>query len=550
MAKDNNPQFDDLFQDFFEERKNNVTENAVNKEGTPPQNKTEDKDELFDLIDNLMGTAKDQPNKANPELPVQFLQEDVPVVSQPSPTAKLNEEQTSNIEGGSSAFTLNPEVLTPRSMEVDEILSYVPNWMIRWGITTFFFILMGILAMSYFIKYPDIVEGQITVTSSLPPAILVSKTSGPLQLFKQDKAIIQQGENIALIKNDARYEDVQMLETSLEILKEKLDDGANLGNFAFPKGLDLGSLQTDFSELVFSLKDQKTKQKSSNDNFYRKANIDKQIKQITQMEKEQLSHITSLKNDYVRAKKIFENRYAPLLKNGSISAEQLDAKQSEVTQKFNSYQNAKSGLNEYRKRVLDLESQKNELDYATNQTTRTGLNAITIAYSKIKNAINSWEEQFLLTAPIDGRLNYLQFVKDNIYIKMEQEIASIVPVSDKESETANALRGELFISASGVGKVEKDQVVNIELDAYLKKEYGVILGKVAEIADVGTTVSTSDGTQTVYKVLVDFEDGLNTTSNKSISFKHNLGGKAEIITEDVRLIERIFNDLKEAFDFR
>jgi len=52
----------------------------------------------------------------------------------------------------------------------------------------------------------------------------------------------------------------------------------------------------------------------------------------------------------------------------------------------------------------------------------------------------------------------------------------------------------------------------------------------------------------MYKILVGFEGGLKPTTDKEIIFKHNMKGKAEVITKDVRLIERIFNELREVVD--
>ena len=44
-----------------------------------------------------------------------------------------------------------------RSDEVQEIISAVPNWMIRWGITLIFGLIVMLIALSWFIKYPDII---------------------------------------------------------------------------------------------------------------------------------------------------------------------------------------------------------------------------------------------------------------------------------------------------------------------------------------------------------------------------------------------------------
>jgi len=563
MAENKSEQFDDLFQDFFGKEIDDLKKQVVDIKPVVSVHKPKEKESISAIINRLLpqDDKKYAPKKIDkvptpqvidlPKSKIEStivekgqLQEELPNQIQTA----LNETEKSNIEGGSSAYITNPESLIPRSQELDEILGYVPNWMIRWGITTVLIILMGIIVMSYFIKYPDIVNGQITITSNTPPATVLAKTNGSLKLFKSDKDFIKEGEVIALIKNDARYEDIQKLKESLEDLKLEIDKGRKLTNFIFPEGMDLGSLQGSFSELLFSLKNQQVQRISRGNDLQRKTNIDKQIGQITQIERDKNQQIKVLEAEYIRAKETYDKRYQPMFKNGSISADQLEGKLSEVTQKQNAYQNAKSGLSEYRKRVLDLEAQKDEIDFNDNQVSSTNFNSISSAYGKLINDINSWENQYLLTAPIDGRLNYLQFVKDNVNAKRDQEIASVVPITEEEDAEFTTVLGELFISSAGTGKVELGQTVNVELDAYLKKEYGIIEGEVLEIADVGTTVVSGNGPKTMYKILVGFEGGLKPTTDKEIIFKHNMKGKAEVITKDVRLIERIFNELREVVD--
>ena len=46
------------------------------------------------------------------------------------------------------------------SGEVKEIISYRPHWMIRKGNILFFTVLISLLALTWFISYPDIVNGS------------------------------------------------------------------------------------------------------------------------------------------------------------------------------------------------------------------------------------------------------------------------------------------------------------------------------------------------------------------------------------------------------
>ena len=68
-----------------------------------------------------------------------------------------------------------------RSESVQDILTRPPHWMIRWGNTIIFIILLMILLMSYFIKYPEFVPAPIIVTSQNPPEKLLSRTNSKIE---------------------------------------------------------------------------------------------------------------------------------------------------------------------------------------------------------------------------------------------------------------------------------------------------------------------------------------------------------------------------------
>ena len=44
-----------------------------------------------------------------------------------------------------------------RSEEVQEILEKVPHWMIRWGNVLFLALIVLLLVISWFVKYPDVI---------------------------------------------------------------------------------------------------------------------------------------------------------------------------------------------------------------------------------------------------------------------------------------------------------------------------------------------------------------------------------------------------------
>ena len=48
------------------------------------------------------------------------------------------------------------ELLESRSEDVQEILGYVPRWIVRWGITVIFISILVLLVGSWFFRYPEL----------------------------------------------------------------------------------------------------------------------------------------------------------------------------------------------------------------------------------------------------------------------------------------------------------------------------------------------------------------------------------------------------------
>lgn len=67
-----------------------------------------------------------------------------------------------------------------RSEEVQEVMGRIPPWILRKGITVLFFIVLVLLAGSWFFKYPDVIQAEITVTSLEPPASVIARSSGKI----------------------------------------------------------------------------------------------------------------------------------------------------------------------------------------------------------------------------------------------------------------------------------------------------------------------------------------------------------------------------------
>ena len=82
------------------------------------------------------------------------------------------------------------------SEETQSILGQTPSWILSWGITIIFGILIVIMLGCYFIKYPDTIQTSIVITTENPPANVIAKQDGLID---------------CLCCNKSEFKDIQIL---------------------------------------------------------------------------------------------------------------------------------------------------------------------------------------------------------------------------------------------------------------------------------------------------------------------------------------------------
>ncbi|MNY04253.1 Hemolysin secretion protein D, chromosomal [compost metagenome] len=158
-------------------------------------------------------------------------------------------------------------------------------------------------------------------------------------------------------------------------------------------------------------------------------------------------------------------------------------------------------------------------------------------FSDLKDNIKSWEEKYVFKSPFNGKIQFLKFWVNNHFVQAGEQVFTIV------SEDSN-IYGQVTLPNIGSGKVKVGQEVIIKLDDYPYMEYGLIKGKVREISLTTHTEKTDKGDLENYLVHVQLPNALTTNYAKVIDIKHEMKGTAEIIANDRRLIQRVFDNLR------
>ena len=141
----------------------------------------------------------------------------------------------------------------------------------------------------------------------------------------------------------------------------------------------------------------------------------------------------------------------------------------------------------------------------------------------------------MITAPGKGTISYLGFLENELFIEPGKPLFSIIPEQGKLMA-----RAELPIFASG--KVKVGQQVNIRLENYPFEQFGLLHGSITSISEIPN--------ENKYFVTIELPQKLITSQNKTIAFKQQLTGTTEIITEDLRLLERFFYQFRKLVQVR
>jgi HlyD family secretion protein len=138
--------------------------------------------------------------------------------------------------------------------------------------------------------------------------------------------------------------------------------------------------------------------------------------------------------------------------------------------------------------------------------------------------------RYLLISPVSGTVTFTKFWSENQSVIEGEPVLTIVPV-----DQGNYV-GRIYLKMQRSGKVTVGQKVNIKLSSYPYLEYGMLWG----IIRTKSLVPTGDA----YVIEIDLPDGLKTLYNRQLDFNQNMQGTAEVITEDMRLLQKIINPFR------
>ena len=410
--------------------------------------------------------------------------------------------------------------------DMQDIITTVPSWLLRWGITLFFGILVLIIALSAFIHYPDIINAQLKIDSPNAPKPVVTKISGKLvKLLVSENEIVKTDQPLAYLESTANQGKVLNLLTNLNQVQKEvlLDSPINLALLKQTDDIQLGELQNAYQTFF---EEYQAYLSSINNGFLLKKKtyllkdldyLQKQQQQLTKEKSIEERDDTLAAQEFNMHKKLEEGHVETQAEFRQEESKYL-AKKSPLIQTEASILSGNDSYDSKQKDILELDNQ-------VQQEKDKFLQAL----NSLISATEDWKSKYILSASQPGKITFAGIIQENQELNPNQEVFYINPGNEQ-------FFGEMVISQNNMGKIKVGQQVLVKLKGYPFEEYGMIRGRIKYIADVPYKDS-------IFMSKVDFKIKNSSDLKKPIQLKQGMMADAEIITEDATVLQRISRSL-------
>lgn len=409
------------------------------------------------------------------------------------------------------------------SDEVHEIITAVPSWILRNGISLIFLVLLSIVLMSAFIEYPDVVKTGLKVNSlNAPKAVYVKQTGKIVALLVKEGVTVKQNEPLAFMESTANHRDVLKLHDELMRINDELIKGS-LGKGEIPSGLNLGELQSSYQNFYQQYLQYVSTQ---NGGYYldRKKYLERDLLEIQKLKKQLADQQQIQEKEYANITHEFE-AYKKLYQKGVVSTSEYKQQENKylsgqypLQQTATAFLNNNSAFTAKQKEVLDLE-----------HTIQEENSKFVQALSSMITQTDAWLNLYMLRAPVAGTASYAGIVQENQTVAANQELFMIKPDNTD-------FFGEVQIPQYNMGKIKQGQRTLVKMRSFPFEQYGLIRGKINYISDVAFKDS-------VFIAKISFERFENKDPLHKIVLKNGMQADAEIITEESSLLQRFLRNI-------
>lgn len=409
------------------------------------------------------------------------------------------------------------------SEDLQEIIERPPSWLMRQGIGFVLLTLVGIVAMSAFIRYPETVKSNLRISALNAPKVVVTKVQGNIvRLLAEEGAEVEQGAALAYMESTAHHEDVLRVLEVLYSVRNATSavDIHSLSTLMNPSNLHLGELQGSYQSFYQAYLSYLS---TLDDGIYlRKRSILLSEMQNIRDQGDQIQISHQLQRQELELARQEYEKYKVLADKKVISPSELKQQEAILLGKEQSIPQMENNLLNMDANILARQKELSELDNSIEEEKKRFNQALNSLISEAE----SWKKQYVVSAPTTGQLIYSGILQENQFIESGTNLFYVNP------ENASYF-GEMYISQHAFGRIKPQQNVLVKLHSFPYEEYGYIQGKVQSISDIPVRDS-------VFLARVEL---IRSPEDSLIRLKPGILADADVITDDRSVLQRIWYNM-------
>jgi len=346
----------------------------------------------------------------------------------------------------------------------------------------------------------------------------------------KDQQTVKAGEYLVILENTADTGSINKLKAFFHTADSVKESVQNL-DFSSEQLSNLGELQQPYSTFIQSVL-----------NFQRHKTLSFNSKKIIALQQQiglTNSYIDKLKGQrYLQAMnlKLARNQFSrdsALFVQKVLPTAEFEKAEALLISNKTAYKNSEMVLSNSLIQVNQLEQQILELRLTEEKESKQLIDDVINTYKTLKSQFDAWELMYVFKSTTTGKVSIGNYWSVNQNVKSGDAIMTVIPDHTEKPF------GKITLAMENSGKVKTGQKVNIKLSNFPYTEFGMLSGIVKSISLVPD--------QGKYFVEIELTNGLTTNYNKQLPFFQEMTGTAEIITEDMRLIERIIAPFRSIY---
>jgi HlyD family secretion protein len=386
--------------------------------------------------------------------------------------------------------------------------------------------------LTWLIKYPTIVRCEFKLTTQLAPKPVVARTDGRLEkLLIHNNQIVSANQILGFIESSAKHDEVLDLEIELKTINDLVVSKVLYGydTLKITPRENLGEVQSSYQ--AFRQQLAQITSLLGNDYYEDKRKLlETDIADLRAMNQYLKGQYLLYERDAALAENEFKLNQK-LFKERVIAQLDLDREESKALAKKIPLKNIETSQLTNNAQIRLKQKEVVELDKQVREQKENFLQSI----NTLRSSIATWKNRYVLISPTHGKITFNSNLQEKDNIKTNTEVFTVF-----ESDTAYV--GLLTIPQDNSGKIKMGQRVIIKFQSYPYEEYGMVEGVISSFPQL----STQDNK--LFFAFAQLPQGLKTNHNKVLTYNYGMTASGEVVTEDLRLIERIFYSIRKIFN--